>query len=143
MPCVISQWSTNLVSVVFMTTKSDPGQCPFTLDDTFFPIVHGGKRFLDCVWARLLSMVSMPFHFRWRVLPCCPWGEEVPWLCVGEAAVHGAKSLHTREDNIMLVMNGWIPWPIYVVVWYIWDKLLYVRFYGFGTILLVLIDYSI
>ena len=28
---------------------------------------------------------------------------------IGEAAVHGAKSLHTREDNIMLVMNGWIP----------------------------------
>ena len=28
---------------------------------------------------------------------------------MGEAAVHGAKSLHTREDNIMLVVNGWIP----------------------------------
>ena len=84
----------------------------------------------------------VPFHFGWRVLPCCPSGEEVPWLCVGEAAaheakrpharevlfdalsllpiggeknlegmgevtVHGAKILHTREDYIMLVMNGW------------------------------------
>ena len=28
---------------------------------------------------------------------------------MSEAAVHGAKSLHTREDNIILVMNGWIP----------------------------------
>ena len=28
---------------------------------------------------------------------------------MGEAAVHGAKSLYTREDNIMPVMNGWIP----------------------------------
>ena len=28
---------------------------------------------------------------------------------MGEAVVHGAKSLHTREDNIMPVMNGWIP----------------------------------
>ena len=28
---------------------------------------------------------------------------------MGEAVVHGAKSLHTKEDNIMLVMNGWIP----------------------------------
>ena len=28
---------------------------------------------------------------------------------MGEAAVHGAKSLHTREDNIMPVVNGWIP----------------------------------
>ena len=52
---------------------------------------------------------------------------------MGEAAVHGAKSLHTREDNIMPVVNGWIPWPVYVVVWYIYDKLLYARFYGFAN----------
>ena len=111
---------------------------------------------------------SVPFYFGWRVLPCCPWGEEVPWLCVGEAtahgakrpharevlfnslsllpmggeknlegmgeaAIHGAKSLHTREDNIMPVVNGWIPWPVYVVVWYICDNLSYVRYYGFGN----------
>ena len=111
---------------------------------------------------------SVPFHFGWRILPCCPWGEEVPWLCVGEAAaheakrphatevlfnafsplpmgrkknlesmdkvaVHGAKSLHTREDNIMPVVNEGISWPIYVVVWYICDNLSYVRYYGFGN----------
>ena len=28
---------------------------------------------------------------------------------MGEAAVHGAKSMHTKEDNIVLVVNGWIP----------------------------------
>ena len=28
---------------------------------------------------------------------------------MGELAVHGAKSLHTRENNIMPVVNGWIP----------------------------------
>ena len=28
---------------------------------------------------------------------------------MGEVAVHGAKSLHNRENNIMLVVNGWIP----------------------------------
>ena len=28
---------------------------------------------------------------------------------MGEAAVHGANSLHTKDDNIMSVMNGWIP----------------------------------
>ena len=28
---------------------------------------------------------------------------------MGEAVVHGAKSLLTREDNIMPVVNGWIP----------------------------------
>ena len=28
---------------------------------------------------------------------------------MGEVAVHGAKSLHTREENIMPVLNGWIP----------------------------------
>ena len=26
----------------------------------------------------------VPFHFGWPVLPYFPWGEEVPWLCVGE-----------------------------------------------------------
>ena len=27
---------------------------------------------------------------------------------MGEAAVHGANNLHTRKDNIMSVVNGWI-----------------------------------
>ena len=27
----------------------------------------------------------------------------------GEATIHGAKSLHIREDNIMPVVDGWIP----------------------------------
>ena len=27
---------------------------------------------------------------------------------MGEAAVHRARKLHTREDNIMPVVNGWI-----------------------------------
>uniref|UniRef100_A0A7N2KMP3 non-specific serine/threonine protein kinase n=1 Tax=Quercus lobata TaxID=97700 RepID=A0A7N2KMP3_QUELO len=36
--------------------ESTLGQCPFTLDDAFFPAAHGGKRFLDCVWMRLLPM---------------------------------------------------------------------------------------
>ena len=29
--------------------------------------------------------------------PAVHGGEEVPWLCVGEAATHGAKRPHTRE----------------------------------------------
>ena len=28
---------------------------------------------------------------------------------MGEAAIDGAKRLHTREHNIMPVVNGWIP----------------------------------
>ena len=136
MPYVIFRWSPDLVSVVFVTIES--------------------------------KSRSVPFHFGWRVLPYCLWGEEVPWLCVGEAAAHGAKrpharkvlfdtlsllpiggeknlegmgvaaihgskSLHTRENNIMPIVNGWIPWPVYVVIGYICDKLTYVRFYGFGN----------
>ena len=27
---------------------------------------------------------------------------------MGEVTVHGAKSLHTKEDNIMPVVNEWI-----------------------------------
>ena len=38
-----------------------------------------------------------------------PMGGEKNLKGMGETAVHGAKSLHTREDNIMLVVNGWIP----------------------------------
>lgn len=83
---------------------------------------------------------------------CCPWGQETTskrgpiWRALsathgwrkkpegmGEAAIHGTKSPHTREDNIMLVVNGWIPWLVYVVAWYICDNLSYVRYYGFGN----------
>ncbi|KAL0010309.1 hypothetical protein SO802_005417 [Lithocarpus litseifolius] len=71
---------------VFMTMESNLGQCLFTLDDAFFSAAHGGKRLLDCVWGKEKNLESM-----------------------GEAAVHGAKSLHTRKDNIMPVVNGWIP----------------------------------
>ena len=28
---------------------------------------------------------------------------------IGEVAVHRAKSLHTKEDSIMPIVNGWIP----------------------------------
>ena len=36
-------------------------------------------------------------------------GGEKNFEGIGEAAVHGAKSLHTRENNIMPIVNGWIP----------------------------------
>ena len=42
-------------------------------------------------------------------LSLLPMGGEKNLEGMSEAAVHGAKSLHTREDNIMLVVNGWIP----------------------------------
>ena len=35
-------------------------------------------------------------------------GGEKNFEGIGEAAIHGVKSLHTREDNIMPVVNGWI-----------------------------------
>ena len=38
-----------------------------------------------------------------------PIGGEKNLYAIGEAAFHGAKSLHTREDNIMPIVNGWIP----------------------------------
>ena len=82
----------------------------FTLDDVFFPTVHGGKRFLDCVWVRLLLMGPRD-HMQERAYLtrslCCPWGEK-NLEGIGEAAIHGAKSLHTKEDNIMPVVNEWI-----------------------------------
>ena len=43
------------------------------------------------------------------MLSLLPMGGEKNLEGIGEVAVHGAKSLHTREDNIMPVVNGWIP----------------------------------
>ena len=42
-------------------------------------------------------------------LSLLPMGREKNLESMGEAAVYGAKSLHTKEDNIMPVVNGWIP----------------------------------
>ena len=39
-------------------------------------------------------------------LSLLPIGREKNLEGMGEAIVHGAKSLHTREDNIMPVVNG-------------------------------------
>ena len=83
----------------------------FTLDDVFFPTAHEGKRFLDCVWVRLLPMRSRD-HMQERTYLTALFaahGGEKNLEGMGEAAVHGAKSLLTREDNIMPVVNGWIP----------------------------------
>ena len=42
-------------------------------------------------------------------LSLLPMGGEKNLKGMGEVAVHGAKSLHTREDNIVPIVNGWIP----------------------------------
>ena len=42
-------------------------------------------------------------------LSLLPIGGEKNLKGMGEVAVHEAKSLHTREDNIISVVNGWIP----------------------------------
>ena len=44
-----------------------------------------------------------------NALSLLPMGGEKNLEGMGEAAVHGAKSLHIRKDNIMPVVNGWIP----------------------------------
>ena len=43
------------------------------------------------------------------MLSLLPMGGEKNLKGMGEAAVYGAKSLHTREDNIMPIVNEWIP----------------------------------
>ena len=42
-------------------------------------------------------------------LSLLPMGGEKNLEGMGEAAVHRAKSLHTKEDNIMPIVNWWIP----------------------------------
>ena len=78
MSCVISQWSPDLVFAIFVTMKSNIGQCAFTLDDAFFPAAHGRKRFLDCIWVRLLPMGPKDHMQKRSYLTRSlyyPWGE--------------------------------------------------------------------
>ena len=42
-------------------------------------------------------------------LSLLPIGGEKNLERMSEAAIHGVKSLRTKEDNIMPVVNGWIP----------------------------------
>ena len=58
--------------------------------------IHGAKR--PHVKEVLFDMLSL-----------LPMGEEKNLEGMGETVVHRAKSLHIREDNIMPVVNGWIP----------------------------------
>ena len=56
---------------------------------------HGAKRpYSREVLFDALSLLSM--------------GGEKNLESMSEAVVHGVKSLHTRKDNIMPVVNGWI-----------------------------------
>ena len=43
------------------------------------------------------------------VLSLLPMGGEKNLEGMGETAAHRAKRLHIREDNIMPIVNGWIP----------------------------------
>ena len=43
------------------------------------------------------------------VLSLLPMGGEKNLDGMSEVVVHGVKRLHTREENIMPVVNRWIP----------------------------------
>ena len=58
-------------------------------------VAHGAKR----PHAREVLLDTLSF---------LPMGGEKNLEGMGGAAVHGAKSLHTRDDNIMPVVNEWI-----------------------------------
>ena len=74
-------------------------------------------------------------------LSLLPMGGEKNLEGMGEAAVHGAKSLHTREENIMSVVNEWIPLTglcgRFMIIYLMLDIMV------LEIILLVLIDYNI
>ena len=111
MPCVISQWSPYVVSVVFVTTESNLGQCPFTLDGAFFPATYGGEEVPWLCMDEAAAHGAKRSHAReviFDALSLLPMVGEKNLEGMGEAAVHGANNLHTRKDNIMSVVNGWI-----------------------------------
>ena len=71
-----------------------------------------------CVGEAAVHGVKRP-HARevlFDMLSLLPMGGEKNLKGMGETVVHRAKSLNIREDNIMPVVNGWISWPVYVVV---------------------------
>ena len=117
MQCVISRWSPDLVSVVFVTIELDPGQCPFTLDDVFFPTAHGGKRFLDCVWVRLLSMGPkdhMQKRFYLMRSLCYQWGERKTLRVWVRLLSMGSRvCIPEREISCQLWMGGSPDWSMW------------------------------
>ena len=94
MPCVIFRWSPDLVSVVFVTTESNQGQCPslwmtrsslLSMEGRGSLIVYGWG---CCPWSQETTCKRGPI---WRALSaahgergkpwgygwgCCPWGQE-------------------------------------------------------------------
>ena len=42
-------------------------------------------------------------------LSLLPMGEEKNLEGMGKVTVHRVKNLHTRDDNIMPIVNEWIP----------------------------------
>ena len=142
-PCVISRWSPDLVSIVFVTMESNPSQCPFTLDDTFFLATHGRKRFLDCPWVKLLPMGPKDHMQKRSYLTCSPCslrGERKTLRVWVRLLLMGPRDCIPERTISCQLWMGRSPDQS---MWYICDKLLYVIFYDFGIILLVLIDYSI
>ena len=116
MPCVISRWSPDLVFIIFVTKESNLGQCPFTLDDAFFLVAYGGKRFLNCVWVRLLSLGPkdhMQKKFYLMRSLCWPWGERKtlrvwvrllsigPRVCIPERTISCQLWMSRSPDRFM------------------------------------------
>ena len=65
---------------------------------------------------------SVPFHFGWRLLPYSPWGEEVPWLCMGKAAERPHAKEVLFDVFSLLPMGGETkPWG-YRWGCYPWDQ---------------------
>ena len=116
--------------------ESNPNQCPFTLDDAFFPAAHGGKRFLNCVWVRLLPMGPRD-HMQERSYLTrslyCPWGERKTLRVWVRLLSMGPKvCILDRTISCQLWMGGspnWSKWQCGIFA----IKLQYVRFYSLGN----------
>ena len=134
MPWVIFRWSLDLVFIIFVTIELDPGQCPFTLDDAFFPVAHGGKMFLNCVGetAVLFDAFSL-----------LPMGVEknLEGMWVRLLSIGSRDCILEKIVSCLLWMGGSLIDLCGSVV--ICDKLPYIRFYGFGIISLMPTDYNI
>ena len=91
MPCVISQWSPDLVSVVFVTMESNQGQCPSLWMTRSSLLSMGGRgSLIVCGW------------------DCCLWGQETK--CKRKPIWRALSTAHGEREKPWGYKWGYCPW---------------------------------
>ena len=83
---------------------------PFHFGWRVLPCAHGGKRFLDCMWVRLLPMGPKDHMQKRSYLTrslCCPWGERQNFEGMDETVAHRPRDrIPKMTISCQLWMDG-------------------------------------